>query len=419
LSLIYLGGYLKYHGMRVKIIDVTMQNIVRDKAFFRDREKLLGAVRNEQLRQLDSTDSAVYGISCYSPEFEEVKELALLIRYLRPHAKIVVGGVHPTLKPEDFKDIADVTVQGEGEHCLYHIVANSWGKTIHCDPMPINEISHPDYTLVDMDYYTQPNPYAIRGIYIRPAYVLASRGCPSQCAFCVAPQLARYTTTGRYRSPARIGEEIYLLKKQYKVDGIYFVDDMLTHNQEFIYELCKQIRVWKVIWGCSSKINTVNKDMLKEMAKSGCVQIDFGVERGSDQALHDIRKYQSIKQIKTVFKQCKEVGIRTFANMLINIPGETPKDYEDILDLLDEIKPSVTSINIYQEYLGTRLKGKEPIQWQIAWAELITKRYTSLMEAIHFHTSLRYIRILLWSHGKISYLKNLLNLIREFLNLRK
>jgi radical SAM superfamily enzyme YgiQ (UPF0313 family) len=268
-----------------------------------------------------------------------------------------------------------------------------------------------------MDYYTQPNPYAIRGIYIRPAYVLASRGCPSQCSFCVAPQLAEYTTRGRYRFTYKIGAEILGLQLDYKIDGVYFVDDMLTHNENFIYDLCKQMRARKIIWGCSSKINTVNENMLKEMAKSGCVQIDFGVERGSDKALHAIQKYQTVSQIKTVFRLCQENGIRTFANMLINIPGETDKDYDDIVALLKEIKPSVVSVNVYQEYVGTQLKGKQPTQWVLMWAELVTKRYTSLLAALDFHLSLRYLRILLCSKAKISYLKNLWNLLREAANI--
>ena len=74
-----------------------------------------------------------------------------------------------------------------------------------------------------------------------------------------------------------------------------------------------------LLWGCSSKVVTLNEDVIKAMSESGCVQIDFGVERGSDKALR-LLKSQNVSIIKNIFGYCHTYGIRTFANMLTNLP---------------------------------------------------------------------------------------------------
>jgi anaerobic magnesium-protoporphyrin IX monomethyl ester cyclase len=417
LSLMHIGGYLKFRGMRVKLIDVTTHSIVRDESFRRSRKRLLHKIKRSILSQVQTTRSNFYGISCYSPEYEEVKDLIRHIRRLKPKAVIIVGGVHPTLSPNDFLPIADAIVQGEGEVPTYNIIANGWRGIIYSSPYSIHDISKCDYSLVDMKYYTTANPYAIRGVYIRPAYVLASRGCPSQCAFCVAPKLREFTTAGRYRFPSAIAREVEHLKKTYAVDGIYFIDDMLTHDKVFIQNLCKALKPLKIMWGCSSKINTVDEEILKAMANAGCIQIDFGVERGSDEALYQIRKYQTVRRIKETFALCRRFGIRTFANMLVNIPEETSQDLEDIVDLLREIKPTLVSVNVYQAYLGVAMAGFTPEPSLIEWAEKMNKQFNCLWRAVDFHTKLSYLKVLLWSRGKKSYLKNLWNLTQEARNL--
>jgi len=68
-----------------------------------------------------------------------------------------------------------------------------------------------------------------------------------------------------------------------------------------------------------------------------------------------IKKGITIEIIKRVFTDCRRLRIRTFANMLVNLPQETEKDLDDILQLLDEIKATIVSINIFTPYPGTEI----------------------------------------------------------------
>jgi radical SAM superfamily enzyme YgiQ (UPF0313 family) len=259
------------------------------------------------------------------------------------NAKIVIGGIHPTLKPQDFEGMVEV-VQGRFDNgCA-------------C------------YDLIDMNHYTTPNIYAIRGVLLKCGQVLSGFGCPNQCTFCVASTLRDYFK-GDVKTPRQLAQEILELKDKYEINAFYIIDDLFTLNKNKVKEFCRWISHSKLSWGCNSRVNTLDEETIKLMARSGCIQLDFGVERGSDRALAELKKGITIKQIKETFNLCKKYKIRTFANFLVNIPGETPQDWYDIERLIKEIKPTITCINVYQYYEGCQLgpegfPSKELMDWK-------------------------------------------------------
>ena len=74
----------------------------------------------------------------------------------------------------------------------------------------LDDLSYPAYHKINMEHYTT-NPYAIRGAFTRSAYVIFSRGCPSQCTFCVAKKIREFSGSmifTRLRSPEHLFSEI-------------------------------------------------------------------------------------------------------------------------------------------------------------------------------------------------------------------
>ena len=377
MGLLYVGGYLTHKGLKVKIIDVPLEEQIRDKQFFDTIDQTIEAVHNRMMEEFKKINTKIVGISCYTPEYFETLKLAKDIRRINSSCKIIVGGIHPTFYPEDFFDIderlIDFCVVGEGEVTAYELVESLLGKNNKTlDRIPgivysvnnssklmttekrlpvtnLDEISYPDYRLIDMSYYSNANPYAIRGVFLRSMYLSATRGCPSQCSFCVAKKLRQFFGTGRVRSAEGLISEIKSLKSKHAIDSFYFVDDLFTINKKNVEEFCRRLRAERLglIWGCSSKVSTLNEGMLKVMSNAGCVQIDFGVERGSDAALNIVHKGQTIEMVKNIFSLCHKYGIRTFANMLVNLPQEKEEDLNDILRLLDILRPEITRINIF------------------------------------------------------------------------
>lgn len=478
LALMYLAGFLKHHGTAARIVDITQKHQIYNLDFARCREDYLAQVENCIMEEVRSTDADIVGISCYSPELAEVERLAARIRSMLPRACLIAGGIHPTLYPEDFlgpSSSFDYAVIGEGEETLLELIQGirsrredmdhvkgigffdrSTGKTVITAPRAVStdldSIAHPDYEGVDMDYYTTASPYAIRGVFSRSFYIISSRGCPSSCSFCVAKKLREYHGRKpfvRLRSPASLLNEIVTLEQHYAIDSFYFIDDLFTLKKSHVLEFCDRMKHAgsRLIWGCSSRVNTVDDEILSAMRNAGCVQIDFGVEQGSDEALARLKKGITIRQVKETFASCRALGIRTFANFLINTPGETEKDIEEIILLIEEIHPTIVSVNIFTPFPGceifdgmactisreeypllmrspAELAARFPEKFRFAVHSLefgesalrMMKKFNRFGSNAAIFLDSRYFRHWLRSRRKSDYLRQLSNLMREFIN---
>jgi radical SAM superfamily enzyme YgiQ (UPF0313 family) len=414
LSLIYLAGYLEKNGLFAEVIDLSDYDQIRDKKFWKNKDHIYSEIKRELLARISKIETKAIGISCFTPEYQEVLDLIKDIRKLSS-AKIVIGGTHPTLKPDDFTGIADVIIQGEGEAALYEALSRDLSGIVVGKQMPLDEISFPDYSKVDMDHYCSANPYVIRGVFIRAAYIHASRGCPSSCSFCVSKNLRPYFGHGRLRSAQKIWDEVINLKDKYMIDAFYIPDDLFTIKKSYVLDFCK--RSTGIPWGCSAKVTTLDEETIKAMASANCIQIDFGVERGSNDAMNRVNKGQTIEKVIEVFDLCKKYKIRTFANFMVNFPDETENDRKDICDLIKRIDPSIVSMNVFMPYLGTDIQETLNDDTIFGWASAKNVELNPIWKTLRFHLSLRYISILIKSKYKFDYIRQSGNLIREAINM--
>lgn len=478
LALLYLAGYLRYKGMKVKIIDIPMKEVIRNKEFYKNINHRLKNIEKEMIKEFKKIKTRTVGITFYTPEYSEVFSLAKAYKKIDPKIKIITGGIHPTLFPEEILEdkshLIDFTVIGEGEITLYELVKaikedkknyqgidgiaychKKTGKIIKTNlrllHKNLDEISYPAYDLIDMDYYTNASPYAIRGCFLRSMYLLATRGCPSQCTFCVAKNLKQHNGGGQYvrtRSAKNLVDELIMLKAKYKIDSFYFIDDLFTINKKNVVKFCQLLskQQLNLLWGCSSKVSTIDENVIKNMSKAGCIQIDFGVERGSDEALKIIKKGINLSIIKKTFYLCHRYGIRTFANFLVNLPGETKKDLLDIINLMDKLNSEIVSLNIFTPYPGTEIYNtasfkftkKEyslltnapalidscPKKFKFAkhninllkWTSKYHKTHNKLSNNLRFYFDKKYLLALMHSQNKINYLNQSIILIKELIN---
>jgi len=328
-------------------------------------------------------------------------------------------------------------------------------KIIKTPLRPLNEnldnISFADYDQLDMKYYTNASPYAIRGCFLRSTYLLATRGCPSTCTFCVAQKLRCYNGGGKYtrvRSATNLISEIKNLKNKYHIDSFYFIDDLFTINKENVKKFCQLLKNenLNLLWGCSSKVSTLDEDILKVMSESGCIQIDFGVERGSNQALKIIKKGITIEMVSNIFSLCHKYHIRTFANFLVNLPEETKKDLNDIVKFSNKLKPDIVSVNVFTPYPGTEIYDQSKYRFSkkeyselayapslindfpnkykfskhnidiLPWANAQNKLLNKIIPNILFHISYKYLKTIFLSHQKSNYLSQFNNLLTEIYN---
>jgi radical SAM superfamily enzyme YgiQ (UPF0313 family) len=182
------------------------------------------------------------------------------------------------------------------------------------------------------------------------------------------------------------------------------------------------------------------------MRDAGCVQIDFGVEKGSDEALRYLKKGITVDRVKKTFQYCHELGIRTFANMLVNTPQETEKDLQDIVDLVEQIRPEIVSFNVFAPYPGCEIydslcvnieKKDYPLLMNtslylslmpdkfrfaqhsvdiLSWVRKAMKKYNKLLPNLFIYFKPIYLNSVFHSYRKSDYLKQIFSLLNEFIN---
>ena len=98
--------------------------------------------------------------------------------------------------------------------------------------------------------------------------------------------------------------------------------------------------------------------MIKAMSEANCIQIEFGVESGSQRMLDSVSKGITVQQIRDAFKLSKKYGLRTFNNFMFNLDGETEEDVKETLDLVKELNADENSVGILTPYPGCDLYNK-------------------------------------------------------------
>lgn len=359
LGLAYIAAALEAKGYEVRVYDPT-----------RGHEE--GAF-TELFREF--RPDAV-GITCLTPQEEKLYYFAALVKRLDAAVPVVTGGVHPTAVPRKVlssRDI-DVAVIGEGERTVVNLVdalgsgaplsgvrgiAYKEGEKISITP-PAELAGDPDSLpwparhLLDMRWYSR-RLSLIRGKWLRCTTIIAIRGCPYDCIFCSSNKI--FGRRVRFRSPAKVVEEIKSLVNEHALEAVLFADDTFTLSKPWLLELCGLLRkeVPGIIWNCQARVGSLDDDMLKAMTDSGCIQVEFGIESGSPKVLRALKKMQTPEDIKETFRLCKKYPIRAMANFIIGNPEETLDDIEMTSSLAREIKADYTEFFILTPYPGTKL----------------------------------------------------------------
>lgn len=364
-GLMYISSYLSSRGIDNLLIDqkgdIPMDVLVK-----------------EVVKDTVKYDPGFVGISCLTTDVKCVFEIADIIKARLPYVKIVLGGIHPTLFPEEMleNENVDFVVVGEGEETFCDLILSGdnadfssidgiafkdngriiINKKRRMIP-DLDEIPMPAFDKIDMDFYLQPNIHLIRGVPLRGFYLFSSRGCPYRCRFCVNKNI--FGRTIRYRSPSKVADEVEYLYKKYRIDAFYLFDDTFAVDRSHAIEFCNEVikRKLPLVWGCETRVDLINEELVKSLKKASCIQVDLGIESGSERLLELLQKDITVGQVRNAVRLCRKHKIRVFSNFMINLPTETEEDIEKTLSLADEIKSDVSIFNVTCPFPGTDIQA--------------------------------------------------------------
>ncbi len=320
---------------------------------------------------------AVAGITATTIQIESAWQVARELRRLTD-ARIILGGSHPTVLPDESvqRPEVDIVVRGEGEltwvelcdHVeqgkaldgVLGITYEQDGEVVHNPDRPIvkevDSFPFPSYHLYKMEHYSnlQPTLDHIDG----PSYpILSSRGCPYRCNYC-----SQILPRGwRARSPESVVSEWRWLVKDLGAAEIGVLDDSFNIDRQRALDICDLIIAeglnhvpWIMINGI--RANLAAEELLGRMREAGCIRTAFGVESGNQRILDTvIHKQLTLDQVRAAFKAAKAVGMETIGFFIIGLPGETEETMEDTIRFACELDPIVANFSMATPFPGTKM----------------------------------------------------------------
>lgn len=358
LGVLYVASVLELLGHRVQVFDIDPDVYPCTDEIVRFAPDLIG-------------------LSCYTNTYGKARRLKALLERRLPDAIYVCGGVHATAKPvETFNELGvDYLVYAEGERTIARLVGalesgvpdaiseinglyyRKNGEIKYGGPPDLiddlDTIPFPARHLLDFEPYLVP-PGMIRGYAMeRVTTIFTSRGCPYACTYC-----ASHIVQGkrvRRRSPANVIAELRSLVDRYRINGFYICDDVVTLDREWMMEFSRQLTEdhLGLRWACQSRVDSLDEELLETMKQAGLVQLDFGVESGSNKTLKTMRKGADVDTARTAFRLTRKLKVRSCATFILGFPGETEEDMQETYRLAREIKADYTAFYFLTPYPGT------------------------------------------------------------------
>lgn len=312
----------------------------------------------------------VVGMTAYTLCFYDALSMARTVKANAPAAKVVMGGPHIDLYPEETlaHPEIDFLVEGDGEIPFLALLRALESASEDFSTVPSLHYRDAAGRPVRTERHRigknlDELPYPCRddiegGGYFNPffsdqrfATISTSRGCPFSCTFCdVTDRLYRYRSTDNM-----LGEIEYLIETR-GIRSFFIVDDMFNITTKRVIEFCKAIdqRGLKIRWIFRGRVDQVTDEMVAACAKAGCVHIIFGVEDFTDDGLKAIKKKITTDQVRNVFALVRRYGIKTTANFIIGFPHHRQESDFQILDaFLRELKPDFLQLGILIPFPGS------------------------------------------------------------------
>jgi radical SAM superfamily enzyme YgiQ (UPF0313 family) len=358
LGLAYLSAFLKERGFEVKLLD--MQGLLMDS--------------EELLRNIETYGPDLIGITAMTPTVPEALRVAELARRTAPRARIVLGGVHPTLDPHSVltSEHVDFVIRGEGEFAFADLAAalsaglpvdsiegvsykKDDGSLVINGKAPLikdmNSLPMSDYDAFPIERYIEHNRHlrSIRGI-----SMIVSRGCPFQCTFC-----AVHETMGRawrIKSASRVVTELVTLKERHGIEGVWFKDSIFNLDKEWVKEFCRLMVEAEtgIQWQALTRVDLINEDQIIMMKQAGLTQLDLGIETGSPKSLIRLKKGITVERIKEQVAIAKR-HVKVFGFFMIGIPGEEELDVQQTFDMAKALELDRWTWSIYSPLPGSAL----------------------------------------------------------------
>ncbi len=271
----------------------------------------------------------------------------------RKNIKVVIGGIHPTLLPDEAKRYVDSVFIGEGEIIWKQFLGDLLKGEIkpfykNLDVVNLKESPLPRFDLLNPDYHKR-------------VWVQTSRGCPIDCEFCAASKV--FGKKIRHKDIFQIKEEIRFIKDIWKAPHINFADDNMFLDKKYGMEAIKAIKSFNIRWTAQTDISVAdNEYLLPLMHDAGCEILFIGFESLSSENLENIdqqhRKAKYIEKYEKAIQKIQSFGIGVMGAFMVGFDNDNIEVFEKLTDFIIHSNLFGAQVTILTPLPGTRLRKR-------------------------------------------------------------
>lgn len=348
----FIAGYLISLGKRVTIVDEEISP--------------LSAHDLEEYTKT-AVPPYIFGISCLTANIGRGYEIAARLKARFPDSKVIMGGIHPTVLPEEalMQGFVDIIVRNEGEETalkLYEkikafedysdldgISLRQNGGIIHNKPAPL-------INLENLPGFPFPLFEKFREKYLF-GFLANSRGCPYECIFC-----SQRSITGKFYRVfplMKTIETLDLLIHKHGQKEIVFTDDNFVVSTEKTIDLAKSMIFHGLhqtaYFSCQLRADVVSEELLYWLRKANFATLNFGIETASNRLMKVIKKGETVEEQVRAVKLAKKFGFGVTATFILGLPTETASERKQAYLLANRLNLDFARFNNATPYPGTEL----------------------------------------------------------------
>ena len=332
-------------------------------------------------------------------------EVINAIKAAYPSAKILIGGTHATILPEEVLRACegiDYILRQEYDYTVGEIIetdeiskvrgvsyrVNDEGEDISSlndydlsqgyevrhteDREPLDDLDSLPYVSKVYQEFLNFDDYAYAFAQKPMIQIVSSRGCPNQCNFCSYPS----TMGGRIyrtRSVEDLADEFeYILKEIPEIKEIFIEDDTFTVDQNRVIDFCDEIikRDLKPVWSCNTRVD-LKFETMKKMKEAGCRLLVCGYESGNQEVLNQIKKGITLEQSKAFAENARKLDIKVFGCFMIGLTGDNLDTIQETYKFAQSVYPDMCFFQQSVPFPGTGF-----YKWAKENGYLITEDYS-------------------------------------------
>jgi len=257
---------------------------------------------------------------------------------------VVLGGIHPTVLPDEAAAHADAVVVGEAEPIWRDVLADLAADRLrpryeHTGYSDLVGLPLPRRDLLQVERYLTTN------------VVQTGRGCPNACSFCTVSTISgrRY----RFRPVSEVVEEVSSLG-----GWVGFVDDNIAGHPRRAKELFEALIPLRTRWiGQADLTMAKDPELLSLAARSGCQAMFIGLESLSRENLRATGKTPNLgTDLGAAIRTIHQTGIEIIGSFVLGLDGDHHGVFARTVAFAEQHKLVAAQFAVLTPFPGTAMR---------------------------------------------------------------